>query len=186
MKVLKIILIFLILICILLFILNMTIAKNLIIIEYFNTYLISAIVVFVMILLCLIIIKNKKEIFSVTAITICVLISFSTCFTFIGISHSVHKDPRYYNMEVENLPSDCQIVLYEYGKFRGKSGCLCIKENKYVFRKIENTKYIIESGSLSDENRLILNYNSETKELIMKYKFSLDSEYTVQIARITE
>lgn len=95
MKLLKIILICLILICILLFVLNMTIAKNLIIIEYFNTYLICAIMVFMLFLLCLIIIKNKKEIFSVTAITICVLISFSTCFTMIGISHRVHKNPQY-------------------------------------------------------------------------------------------
>lgn len=184
MKLLKRILICMILICILLFVLNMTIAKDIIIIEYLSTYLFCAVIVFTFFLLCLILIKNKNEVFSAITIIICFLISFSTCFTMIGISRRLHKNPQYYNVKIENLPSDYEIVLYEYGKFRGKSGCLCIKENKYVFRKIKNTKYNIMSGTLSDENNLILNYNAETKELNMKYKFSSNSEYTEQTAII--
>lgn len=163
----------------------MTIAKNLIIFEYSNTYLMCAVIVFSSLLVCLKIINQKKKMISIIAAIVCLVITFLYCSVFIGIRHQIHRNPQYYDVNINNLPNNYEIVLYEYGSFGYKLGCLCIKMNSHIYKKIENTNYTVESGNaLSDENNLILNYNAETKELTMKYKCSPDSEYIEQIAII--
>jgi len=185
MKIIKRILCCLIIICILLFIANTTVFTNYIIFEYLDTYLICAIIILVFILICLKLTKIQKRVISIIAITISLVTVFLTCFIFVDISHRLHRNPQYYDIKINNLPNDYEIVLYEYGAFRGKSGCLCIKINEYVHKKIENTKYTVATGiTLSDPNNLILSYNAETNELIMKYKSSPNSDYTEQIAII--
>lgn len=172
-------------ICIFLFIVNNTIAKNLIIFEYSNTYLVCAVSVFSSLLICLKILNKNKKIFSIISATFCLVITFLFCFASIGVSHNLHRNPRYYNVTINNLPNDYEIVLYEYGNLSTKSGCLCIKINDFIYKRIPGTHYMVESGNpLSDENNLILEYNAETKELIMKYKYKPESEYIEQIAII--
>lgn len=178
MKILKRILISLILICVLLFVLNMTIAKNLIIFEYSNTYLICAIITFSSLLICLKIIKQKKRAISIIAAIVCLVTTFLSCCIFIGISHRVYRNPRYYDVDINGLPGNYEIVLYEYSPFRGRSGCLCVKVNDFIYKKIPGTHYTIESGhSLTEPGNLILDYNSETGVLTMKYTSGTGSGY---------
>lgn len=178
MKILKRILVSLVLICILLFVLNMTIAKNLIIFEYSNTYLICTIIVSGSLLICLKIIRQKKKVISIITAIACLVMTFLSCFIFIGVSHSLHRNPQYYDVDINNLPGNYEIVLYEYSPFRGKSGCLCIKVNDFIYKKIPGTHYTIESGhSLVEPGNLILDYDSETEVLTMKYTFGTGSEY---------
>lgn len=178
---------FLILICGILIIINMITTQNYITIENLNTYLMCIIVVCISVLNFLKLKKCEKKFISILTTLILVVITFFICCSLIGISNLFHRNAQFYDININNLSPKHEIVLYEFNSFRGKFGCLCIKENEYVYKKIENTDYAVESGStLSDKNNLILNYNAETKELIMKYKFSPDSEYTEQIARITE
>lgn len=185
MKIIKRILCCLIIICILLFIANTTVFTNYIVFEYMNTYLCCAITILVYSLICLKLINIKKKAISITVIVILMLIAFSSCYMFVEISHLLHRNSQYYDIKIDNLSNDYDIVLYEFGAFRGKSGCLCIKINEYVHKKIENTKYTVATGiTLSDPNNLILSYNAETNELIMKYKSSPNSDYTEQIAII--
>ena len=117
------------------------------------------------------------------------LIIVVTLFIFIsllGVKKITYNNERLYDLSIDNLLK-YEVKLYEHYYFRSNAGCLCFKLNEYIYLKIPNTNYRVDvNHTLSENNNLILNYNAETKELIMKYKFNPDSEYTEQIARITE
>lgn len=139
-------------------------------------------------LICLKIIKEKvqqnKILLTIKVIVILLITVFSS-FIMINIANRWHKDPNYYAIEVENIPDNYEIILYEFKSFRSCSGCLCLKINDYVYKKLDNTNYTIESGhSLMESNNLILEYVEETNEIIMKYRWLSNSNYTEKITQI--
>ncbi len=157
-------------------IINIIIAQNYITIENLNTYLFCTIIVSVS-LLFMLKFKKCKKIISISTTLILSVITFFMCYFLLYISHLFHRNAKFYDISINNLSKNHEIVLYEFNSIRGKFGCLCVKENKYIYKKIENTDYAVESGSTLLENEnLILNYNEESNELIMKYKFSPNSD----------
>lgn len=117
---------------------------------------------------------------------ICILFA-SLLFSFIifEIRKQLINNEKYYKISVEELSYENSLFVYEYNAMMENRGCLCIKINDYIYKKIPNTIYRIDSGySLSKPDSFILMYNSETKLLNMKYKTNEDSDYIEKIITI--
>lgn len=183
MKIFRKVLIFLTVICIILLLVDMTIASNLIIIELSSVYLLCLILILISLFVSSKIVeKDKRSSKKITSICI-ISVTLLACWMFVSVSKSFHKNPQYYEIEIANIPDEREIVVYEYGTFRGKRGCLCVKINNFVYKRIKNTEYTIQSGTIL-ENNLILSYNANTNQIHMKYKLTPDSEYIEQSAII--
>ena len=90
------------------------------------------------------------------------------------------NNEKYYIISLEELTDEDYLYIYEYNALMENRGCLCIKINNYIYKKIPDTLYCIDSGySLSKADGLILKYDSDTKTLDMKYKMNETSEYII-------
>lgn len=171
-----------------LFIINVIISIRFITFENSAIYLFCIICFCFSLLRCLKIIKEKAQqnkIFLTIKVNVILLITAFSVFIMVGTANSFHRDSNYYAVEVENIPADYEVTLYEFTSFRSCSGCLCLKINDYVYKKLDNTNYTIESGhSLMESGNLMLEYVKETNEIIMKYHWLSDSNYTEKITQI--
>lgn len=121
--------------------------------------------------------SKKKILISVCSVLI-IFISLFVCFVAKGISSVLCTDETFYIQQITGYSVDKIVVLYEYNAIMENRGCLCIKVNDYIYKKIPDTFYRIDSGyTLSKPDSLILKYNSESKILNMKYKMNEKSEY---------
>lgn len=108
-----------------------------------------------------------------------------SCFIVCGIGNALRDEEQFYNIPVDGISDKYEITLYEYNSFGSNSGCLCVKINNLIYKKIPKTSYSIESGySLTDSGNLVVDYNSETKTLIMKYRRKENSQYSEVISKI--
>ena len=90
-------------------------------------------------------------------------ITFLLCFTVCEIKRTLHDEERFYSVPVDGITDKYEIILYEYNSFRSNAGCLCVKINNLIYKRIPNTEYSIESGhSLTESDNLILDYDSKT------------------------
>ncbi|MDE6519569.1 MAG: hypothetical protein K2K91_03790 [Ruminococcus sp.] len=171
-----------------LFVIDIIISMRFIIFENSAIYLFCTMCFCFSLLKCLKIIKEKaqqnKILLTMKVIVILLITTFSV-FIIVGIANRFHRNPNYYAIEVENIPDNYEVTLYEFTSFRSRSGCLCLKINEYVYKKLDNTNYTIESGhSLMESDNLILEYVEETNEIIMKYRWLSGDNYTEKITRI--
>lgn len=121
--------------------------------------------------------ENHKVLMSISVIII-ISITFLACFVTCGIKEIYRNDEHFYSLSVDGLSEECEVILYEYNAFLSNSGCLCVKVNDFIYKKIPGTHYTIESGhSLTESGNLILDYNSETGVLTMKYTSGTGSGY---------
>lgn len=121
---------------------------------------------------------KRKKLFTALITAILIFAAFLSCFTVYGIKKSLHDDEQFYSLYVDGIPDKYEIILYEYNSFGANSGCLCIKINDLIYKRIPDTKYSIETGhSLMDSGNLTVNYNSKAEILTMRYRWKKDSEY---------
>ena len=112
-------------------------------------------------------------------------ISLLFSFTLFEIRKQLINNEKYYKISVDGLADGDSLFVYEYNAMMENRGCLCIKINDYIYKKIPDTIYQIDSGySLSKPDSLIIIYNSETKLLNMKYKTNENSDYIEKIITI--
>ena len=101
---------------------------------------------------------------------------------FCEIKKELHDEEQFCNISVEGISNKYEIILYEYNSFRSNSGCLCVKINNTIYKRIPGTNYSIESGcSLTTSNNLIVNYDPKSKILIMKYRWKENIDYSEKI-----
>lgn len=164
------------------FVIYYIVAMKFIIKGFSAVYILLGIVISVAGLLLLHVItklSQNRKIMMILSMILIMLVSFFTCFVIKGINEQLVSDEKYYNLTIEGVPDEYNIILYEYNAFRANSGCLCFKVNNIIYEKIPDTSYSIESGySLADPGNLILDYVSETETLTMKYRWKENSEYT--------
>ena len=121
--------------------------------------------------------SEKKILMSVCSILI-IIFGLFICFVAKGISSVLCTDETLYIQQITGYSGDRTVVLYEYNAIMENRGCLCIKVNDYIYKKIPDTLYRVDSGySLSNPNSLILEYVSESKTLNIKYRMNEKSEY---------
>lgn len=112
-------------------------------------------------------------------------ISLLFSFTLFEIRKQLINNEKYYKISVDGLADGDSLFVYEYNAMMENRGCLCIKINDYIYKKIPDTIYQIDSGySLSKPDSLIIIYNSETKLFNMKYKTNENSDYIEKIITI--
>lgn len=181
-----IIIIFSISIC--LFVINGIISIRFIIFENLSIHLFCIMCFCFSLIRCLKIIQEKAQqnkIFLTIKIIVILLITAFSVFIIVGTANRFHRNSGFYAVEVENIPADYEVTLYEFASFRSRSGCLCLKVNDYVYKKLANTDYTIESGhSLMESDNLILEYVEETNEIIMKYRWLSGGNYAEKITQI--
>ena len=125
---------------------------------------------------------KRKKILTVISTAILASVTFLSCFIIYEIKKSLHDEEQFYNLSVDGITD---IVLYEYDSFRANSGCLCIKINDIIYKRIPDTNYSIESGhSLMDNGNLIIDYEPATEVFIMRYRWKENSEYSEKIFRV--
>lgn len=125
--------------------------------------------------------KSRKIIIMTISSIIIIFITFLFCGAILGIKKYLCSNQKFYNLNVEGITNE--IILYEYNSFRSVSGELCFRVNDYIYEKISNTQYTIEAGySLLDADNLVLSYNANNEELIMRYRWKENSKYTENIA----
>ncbi len=121
--------------------------------------------------------ENHKVLMAMSVI-IMIFITVLACFVICGIKKLYRDDEHFYCISVNGLSDEYEVTLYEYNDFLSNSGCLCIKVNDFIYKKIPGTHYSIESGhSLAEPGNLMLDYDSETGVLTMKYTSGTGSEY---------
>lgn len=121
---------------------------------------------------------EKHKVLMALSAFMMIFITFLSCFVICGIKDQLRDDEHFYGISVNGLSDEYEVTLYEYNAFLSNSGCLCIKVNDFIYKKIPGTHYTIESGhSLTDPGNLILDYDSETGVLIMKYTSGTGSDY---------
>lgn len=115
-----------------------------------------------------------------------IIITFLLCsYITLEIRKNLIDNEKYYIINIDELSDEDSFIIYEYNAFMENRGCLCIKVNDYIYKKIPDTNYCIDSGySLSKPDSLILKYNSKDKTLNMKYKMNEKSEYIEKIVII--
>lgn len=127
---------------------------------------------------------KRKKILTVISTVILASVTFLSCFIIYEIKKSLHDDEQFYNLSVDGMDK-YEIILYEYNSFRSNSGCLCIKINNLIYKKIPDTNYSIESGhSLMDNGNLIIDYEPATEIFTMRYRWKEDSEYSERTFRV--
>ena len=157
-----------------LFVAGLIINKTFIIKGYSHTYSMCGIIISGAALFILTLIKKLYEyrkVLMTLSVTIIIFITFLLCFLICGTGKQLRDDQQFYSIYVDGLSDEYELTLYEYNAFRSNSGCLCIKVNDFLYKRIPETHYEIESGlSLSDPGNLMLDYNSESGVLTMKYR----------------
>lgn len=127
--------------------------------------------------------KRKKLLTAISA-AILASVTFLSCFIIYEIKKSLHDEEQFYNLSVDGMDK-YEIILYEYNSFRSNSGCLCIKLNDLIYKRIPDTSYSVEAGhSLMDNGNLIIDYEPTTEILTMRYRWKEDSEYNEKAFRV--
>lgn len=149
------------------------------------SYVICIIIILCMLLLCIKIVEKRSKISKILIIlrilTLIVITAFS-CSIVCEIKKELHDEEQFCNISVEGISNKYEIILYEYNSFRSNSGCLCVKINNTIYKRIPGTNYSIESGgSLTTSNNLIVNYDPKSKILIMKYRWKENIDYSEKI-----
>lgn len=130
---------------------------------------------------------SERKILVVVYSVIIVVSGLFICFVANGISRNLCENEKFYSLSVTGYSEVKRIVLYEYNALMENRGCLCIKVNDHIYKKIPDTLYRVDSGySLSKPDSLILKYNSESKTLNMKYKMNEKSEYIEKVVFIDD
>ncbi|MBS7366025.1 MAG: hypothetical protein KIG31_05475 [Oscillospiraceae bacterium] len=112
-------------------------------------------------------------------------VTIFSCFMVCGLGNALRDEEQFYKISVDGISDKYEIILYEYNSVGGNSGCLCVKINNIIYEKIPETSYSIESGySLTDSDNLVVDYDSEAKKLIMRYRWKENSEYCELISMI--
>lgn len=121
--------------------------------------------------------KNKREQIIVCSISIS-LTAIITCAFILGIGGYIKSPKKYYNVYVEGLSEEYDIVLCEYLHLKTLEGMLCVKINDMVYLKLKDTSYCVDPDhSLSNSQNMSLTYNKETGILTMRYTWTEGSEY---------
>ena len=101
-----------------------------------------------------------------------------SCLFILGIEAFIKSPQKYYDVYVEELSEDYDIVLCEYLHLKSLEGMLCVKINDIVYLKLKDTSYCVEPNhSLSDPKNMSLTYDKETGVLTMRYTWTEGSEY---------
>lgn len=181
MNIIKKIIIVVLLLNIVSFILCFLLGRIYIIKGLYLAYPICGILFSIVFLIILSIIKKMSSYnkFLMFFLVICILfISLIFSFIIYEMRKQLINNEKYYKISIEELTDEDYLYIYEYNALMENRGCLCIKINNYIYKKIPDTLYCIDSGySLSKADGLILKYDSDTKTLDMKYKMNETSEY---------
>lgn len=127
--------------------------------------------------------RNRiSKILIILRILILIVITAFSCSIVYEIKKELHDEEQFCNISVEGISNKYEIILYEYNSFRSNSGCLCVKVNNTIYKRIPDTNYSIESDcSLTTSNNLIVKYDPKSKILIMKYRWKEDIDYNEKI-----
>ena len=181
MNIIKKIIIVVLLLNIVSFILCFFLGRIYIIKGLYLAYPICGILFSIVFLIILSIIKKMSSYnkFLMFFLVICILfISLIFSFIIYEMRKQLINNEKYYKISIEELTDEDYLYIYEYNALMENRGCLCIKINNYIYKKIPDTLYCIDSGySLSKADGLILKYDSDTKTLDMKYKMNETSQY---------
>lgn len=122
--------------------------------------------------------RSKKIVFNIIETIVISVTALFSCFAVCGIDKMLCEDMQFYSLTVDGISDERELTLYEYNGFRSMSGCLCFKVNDFVYERISDTNYLVEPAySLTYPDSLLLDYNSDTGVLTMKYRCREDSEY---------
>lgn len=121
--------------------------------------------------------KDKREQMLICSISFS-LTAIISCLFILGIEAFIKSPKKYYDVYVEELSEDYDIVLCEYLHLKSLEGMLCVKINDIVYLKLKDTSYCVEPNhSLSDPKNMSLTYDKETGVLTMRYTWTEGSEY---------
>lgn len=107
--------------------------------------------------------------------------SLFTCFIILSMDNYLHSQKRYYSISDESLPSNYNLIAYEYSSFRATSGCLCIQVNDFIYKVIPNSNYSTHYGySAISSGEYSITYNNQNRKATFTYKLGKDSYYATK------
>lgn len=182
-------LLFLSIICLIIFaVIYSFLVKRYVIRGFSFSYIICVIIIFCALLIGLNFVDKYIKQNNAAIIFKLLILAFVTvfsCFIVCGIGNALRDEEQFYNIPVDGISDKYEITLYEYNSFGSNSGCLCVKINDLIYKKIPETSYTIEYGySLALPGNLAVDYDSETQKLFMRYRWKDSSEYCEVISMI--
>ena len=130
---------------------------------------------------------SERKIIAGVCGVIIVVSGLFICFVANGISRNLCENEKFYSLSVTGYSEEKTIVLYEYNALIENRGCLCIKVNDHIYKRIPDTFYRIDSGySLSKPDSLILEYEQENDSLLMRYRTNEQNEYKEKVVYIDD
>ena len=154
------------------------IVKHYVIKHYSNIYAIFGIIITLALLLIINVFERlaDRKIIKIISFILIICVSIFVGGVSYVIKGIICDEEIFYTPYVANYDGDPTIILYEYSGMQSKIGCLCIKENSIIYKKIQDSDYIIEGDcTLTDPNNITLTYNPNDHSLYMRYNWNKEN-----------
>ena len=128
---------------------------------------------------CIKVIKtNIKKTRVIASCLILIIVYVFLCTPILVLGKWLKSDVKYHEIQVENLSYEYKIVAREFKALPGRSGCLCIEINPWMYKIIPGSSYGTE-GKFSpiEEQAFFVNYDEVSNELNIRYKVHQEGEF---------
>ncbi len=172
--------ILLVIFCILFLLLILHIMLAFIIVRGFSiSYTICGMIGALILYFCIEIIQKKtKKIRAIASCSILIIVYVFLCSSVLSFGKLLKSDVKYHEIQVENLSYEYKIVAREFKALPGRSGCLCIEINPWMYKIIPGSSYGTEGRfSPIEEQAFFVNYDEVSNELNIRYKVHQEGKF---------
>lgn len=122
--------------------------------------------------------KKTKKIRAIASCSILIIVYVFLCSSVLSFGKLLKSDVKYHEIQIENLSYEYKIFVYEYKALPGRSGCLCIEINPWMYKIIPGSSYGTEGRfSPIEEQAFFVNYDEVSNELNIRYKVHQEGKF---------